>query len=127
MSTQVKVYTIPDCDVCKGEGRQGVPAFADAKLSAGPWANVCRNHFDLYHCALGTGKGQQFVLREESPKPEMTFEAWLQLVDRELVGMCGFTHADLPDTSYHDMYDDGCTPTEVAGTVLAEEFRMGLE
>jgi hypothetical protein len=29
----------------------------------GPWANVCRQHFDYHRCVLGLGRGQRFVLK----------------------------------------------------------------
>jgi hypothetical protein len=61
MSTEVKVGTIPDCDLCATHGVT-VPAYADAKLAPmGPWANVCRQHFDQHGCTLGTGYGQRLV------------------------------------------------------------------
>lgn len=120
MSAEVKVAAIPDCDVCKGAGRQGVPAYADAKLSIGRWANVCREHFDLYHCTLGTGRGQEFVLRQPAPKPEPTFDEWMRQVDRELGKRCGFAHSDLADFAYRDSYDDGCSAAEVAVEVLQD-------
>jgi hypothetical protein len=58
----VKVAVIPDCDVCRAERGQIVPAYADAKLSIGPWANVCKMHFAQYGCSLGLGRGQELVL-----------------------------------------------------------------
>lgn len=67
MSTKVEMTTIPDCDVCKGEGRQS-PAYADAKLCIGPWAYVCESHFTSFRCSLGTGRGQELVLRKEQEK-----------------------------------------------------------
>lgn len=59
--TQTTVYTIPGCDVCKDDGK-ATPAYADAKLSIGPWAYVCKRHFVNYGCSLGTGRGQELVL-----------------------------------------------------------------
>jgi hypothetical protein len=56
----VKVAVIPDCDVCQGMDAK-VPAYADAKLCIGPWANVCKFHFDYYGCSLGLGRGQELV------------------------------------------------------------------
>jgi hypothetical protein len=61
MSTRVVVAVIPDCDICK-HGGVSRPAYADAKLNIGPWANVCKVHFDTHRCSLGTGKGQELVL-----------------------------------------------------------------
>lgn len=62
MSTQVAVSQIPNCDVCAQKANT-VPAYADAKLDIGPWANVCKTHFDQFNCSLGTGRGQEFITR----------------------------------------------------------------
>lgn len=59
-NTEAKVSRIPDCDFCKQSGVK-VKAYADAKTSMGPWANVCKNHFDRQKCQLGLGLGQVFV------------------------------------------------------------------
>lgn len=59
--TRVTVANIPDCDICKSEGKQ-TKAYADAKLCIGPWANVCTVHFRAYDCHLGLGRGQELVL-----------------------------------------------------------------
>ena len=65
MSTSVKVSVIPNCDICADAiVPQQISAYADARLSIGPWANVCRKHFDTYQCSLGTGRGQELVLRK---------------------------------------------------------------
>ncbi len=59
---------IPDCDICKANGRSlsvtvSVPAYADARIpSMGSWAYLCRKHFGIYGCKLGTGQGQELVL-----------------------------------------------------------------
>jgi hypothetical protein len=67
MGTQTTVSTIPNCDVCANAVvPQQVPAYADAKLNIGPWANVCRKHFEQHGCSLGTGRGQELILRTES-------------------------------------------------------------
>jgi hypothetical protein len=55
------VTEIPRCDLCAARG-VSTPAYADAKLNTGPWANVCRQHFSRYYCKLGVGRGQRFVL-----------------------------------------------------------------
>lgn len=59
--TQATVAVIPNCDLCTKNGEQ-VPAYADAKLSIGPWAFVCKKHFDEYGCSLGLGRGQELVV-----------------------------------------------------------------
>lgn len=62
------VSALPDCDVCKAEGL-GVPKSAhyDAKTLAGPWAYLCKWHFESETAGvLGTGVGQRLVV---GPKP----------------------------------------------------------
>ena len=61
MSTRVAVAKIPDCDICKHAYGKTVPAYADARLDIGSWANVCKEHFDAHKCSLGTGRGQELV------------------------------------------------------------------
>jgi hypothetical protein len=61
--TTVKVSVIPDCNICRQEEAKTVKAYADAKLDIGPWAYVCKRHFDEHGCALGLGRGQELVLR----------------------------------------------------------------
>ena len=55
----VQVTEIPPCDIC-GKG-----AFADAKTTMGPWANLCLTDFMLYGVGLGLGLGQHLVLKED--------------------------------------------------------------
>lgn len=62
MSTEVKMSEIPNCDLCASQGVERA-AYADAKLSIGPWAYVCEAHYAAYRCSLGTGRGQRLVLR----------------------------------------------------------------
>ena len=63
MSKVAVVSTIPNCDVCKAQGKETL-AYADAKLSIGPWGYVCKFHFDEYKCTLGTGRGQVLKVEE---------------------------------------------------------------
>lgn len=63
MSTQVIVARIPDCDICKAAGRTA-PAYVDGKTTFGPWANMCRKHFDANGVGLGTGRGQLLVVAQ---------------------------------------------------------------
>ena len=56
------VTVIPACDLC------GQQAFADAKTIHGPWANLCRPCWEIHSVGrLGTGYGQEYLLKE--PKP----------------------------------------------------------
>lgn len=60
MGTEVKVATLPPCDVCQ----DGTPAQYDAKTNGGPWAYLCDPHFvSLTNGRLGTGLGQRLVVR----------------------------------------------------------------
>ena len=52
---------------------------------------------------------------------KLTFEKWMELVDQELSKECGLTHYDLPDKTYHDWFDDGVSPLDVATIVLESE------
>ncbi|MGA7050818.1 MAG: hypothetical protein WBZ37_06005 [Mycobacterium sp.] len=68
MSKQVAMSEIPNCDVCAGEGKSE-KAYADAKLSIGPWGYVCREHFAQYGCSLGLGRGQELVIQLDEVPP----------------------------------------------------------
>lgn len=59
---EVKVASIPGCDLCASQGIQRA-AYADAKLSIGPWAYVCQEHYAAYRCSLGVGHGQKLLAR----------------------------------------------------------------
>jgi len=36
----------------------------------------------------------------------MTYEAWMQLVEREVAKSCGMSVSDLPDCCFRDWYED---------------------
>lgn len=60
--TIARVHHIPDCDICKQEGKT-VPAAYDCKTIWGPWAYVCEEHFKTHtNEVLGTGRGQKLEL-----------------------------------------------------------------
>jgi hypothetical protein len=73
--TEARVGSLPSCDLCAAGwtwpgdpeggsvGRQR-PAYADAKTTLGPWAFVCREHFDADGLGLGLGLGQRLIVRE---------------------------------------------------------------
>lgn len=67
--TVAEVATIPNCDICKSNGSDSVPAGFDGKTKMGPWAFMCPTHFGLFGTGLGTGQGQRLVLAVE-PEPE---------------------------------------------------------
>lgn len=52
-----------ECVVCKYDHNTTTRAFADAKLSRGPWAFVCVECFVAEMCKLGTGFGQLLLVR----------------------------------------------------------------
>ena len=63
MSTFVYVTKLPKCDIC------GEEAAYDAATKQGPWAYLCRQHFDTHTQGIvGTGYGQE--LRLLKPKQE---------------------------------------------------------
>ena len=51
--TEVKVTKLPKCNFCENE------AHYDGKTNMGPWANMCKRHFNQYGVGLGLGKGQE--------------------------------------------------------------------
>lgn len=71
--THVIVAVIPNCDLPHDEP---VAAYADTKLSSGPWAYVCEWHFEFHDCELGLGKGQVLITRhpdaDSSWRPNQT-------------------------------------------------------
>lgn len=61
--TQVKVSELPQCNFCKQNPLiQFQSAHYDGRTKMGPWAFMCREHFDQYGVGLGLGKGQELVL-----------------------------------------------------------------
>lgn len=62
--TEVVVETLPDCDFCKQEGKE-VKAEYDGVTVFGPWANMCKEHYERYGLGLGLGRGQRLVKRSK--------------------------------------------------------------
>lgn len=59
MSVEVKVATLPKCDLCKNT------ALYDAKTKMGPWAYLCNRCFRRFGLfKLGIGYGQKLILEE---------------------------------------------------------------
>jgi hypothetical protein len=54
---EVIVHQIPQCNFCTA------PAYADGKTYRGPWAYMCRAHFELHGIGLGLGLGQRLVTK----------------------------------------------------------------
>ena len=61
---------IPTCDFCKLEVPTGVRevsniACYDGKTTSGPWAFMCREHFNTHGVGVGTGLGQKLIFKGE--------------------------------------------------------------
>lgn len=64
-STEVKMTTMPDCNICTKEGMK-TEAKYDAKSLYGWWAYFCQDHWERYTPQkLGTGYGQRLVKVDE--------------------------------------------------------------
>jgi hypothetical protein len=63
---QVEMTTLPDCDICKKQGRKHKAQY-DAKMAAGPWAYMCQLCWSMFGASpkLGIGIGQKLVLRSQ--------------------------------------------------------------
>lgn len=64
--TTALVVNLPDCDICAGQGRQVIAQY-DGKMSAGPWAFMCRSHFLVHGVGAGVGRGQLLQLAPIRP------------------------------------------------------------
>lgn len=60
---QTEVEELPDCDFCAQHG-DTVHADFDGKTVLGPWANMCKRHFNQFGVGVGEGKGQRLVVRK---------------------------------------------------------------
>lgn len=58
-SEYTTVSTLPMCDIDHSHG----PAAVDGKTVHGPWAYMCQACFQKIGVGLGTGRGQQLVLK----------------------------------------------------------------
>lgn len=104
--TTVKVKEIPKCDICKAEGKDPLPAIADARLPQGSWANVCHSHFIDNNCQLGTGKGQKYVLIKDQPSNQADDRATILKRTRELIS--NFTDEDLEILMFDSVVPTAC-------------------
>ena len=68
MSTHVYVAELPPCDICKHEGMLTSASTAryDGKTIFGPWANMCPEHFRSHGIGLGTGRGQELRVADNT-------------------------------------------------------------
>jgi hypothetical protein len=53
----------------------------------------------------------------------MSFEQWMQRLDRVVYRACGMTSSDLPDACFHDWYTDGITPAQGARLLIEAAFQ----
>lgn len=59
------VDELPDCDICKMEGKTPEPAEYDAQTIHGRWGYMCEAHYQTHGIKpLGLGIGQKLVLRD---------------------------------------------------------------
>ena len=58
--TWVVVSEIRNCDMCRQD--PPAPAYADGKMVSGPWANMCKDCFEVLGIGLGLGMGQELLL-----------------------------------------------------------------
>ncbi len=66
---EIKVDKLPDCDLCKDNGRVSVARYDGRLRSSSTWACMCPNCWDKYGIRkLGTGFGQHLILKSERPK-----------------------------------------------------------
>ena len=60
LTAEVRVPKLPTCDFCSAEAEY------DGKTVMGPWAYMCRAHFEVLGVGLGLGKGQRLVKKDAS-------------------------------------------------------------
>ncbi len=63
MSTKVFITELPNCDICKSNEKKEVSAKYDGLTIYGSWANMCEDCFQDYGKGLGTGQGQELILK----------------------------------------------------------------
>jgi len=133
MSKQTFVSNLPQCDFCPEE------AHYDGKTVMGYWANMCPLHFRQYGTGLGTGRGQELVVRpvaavetapgtfEQSDTSAAAFDSWMEKVNRSIELDIGLSALDLGDRNYRGWFEDGMAPSDAAAEVVAEEMdEMGM-
>jgi hypothetical protein len=93
MTTDALIATIvpllPNCDICRMQGEEGL-AYADAKMSFGPWANVCEKHFKQDACRLGLGSGQELLTPETAREEYAKADAERKVLILRTLRRCGY-------------------------------------
>lgn len=109
-TAQVMAY--PTCDVCKQNG-VNTEARYDGKTVFGPWAYMCKAHFQQVGTGLGTGKGQKLVL---APSSKSSAKTAADIGDDDLHYQLGYADAlagrhkaDIGDPQYDAGYAEGLT------------------
>ena len=109
MSREVFVDSLPKCDLC------GVLAKYDGKTTIGPWAYMCKTCFRRFGVGLGTGKGQELILK--SRNQELGEAEWLAEVEKLIETEYYPNINDLPDFPFIDWFEGGITPLEAVRKV----------
>lgn len=52
--------------------------------------------------------------------PELTYDKWLEVLDRTVIARTGLSVHDLPDVPFRDWYRDEMSPADAATQALAE-------
>lgn len=120
MSTQTFVSELPKCDFCDEQARY------DGKTVMGPWANMCVLHFGQYGTGLGTGRGQELVVKP-IVATDVAFRDWMQKVNAGVEHSVGMSCHDLPDAYYRDWFETGMSASAAASEVVADAMdEIGL-
>jgi hypothetical protein len=106
MSTEVKVTTLPDCDICKAQKAETINrAEYDGATTHGPWAYMCQSHFLAIGLGLGTGRGQKLILRAEKPSEAAPSGADEQ-AERIKENLKGVDYDNLSLADFEDLFED---------------------
>jgi hypothetical protein len=95
----------PECDICQMTGKPPASAYADVNIpTMSTWGNVCKYHFDLHHCRLGEGFGQQYVLIEPCT-PEQQEATQTERI-KEAIKDIDFSDPDMTYKDFEDLFED---------------------
>ena len=139
MSTRAYVKSLPECDFCSVKDVE-TDAQYDGRTVFGSWANMCIAHFGQYGTGLGTGRGQELVVKpvamvetadgafEQADASDAAFKSWMEEVDTGVIGEVGVSAYDLPDACYRDWFESGMGAPEAAGEVVSGAMaEMGFD